>query len=241
MNSARPLESRSSSAGSGACRKELIGAHCPSLARTNAATENVRIKCGRDILQVWDNRKSLTSLERRVNPRRVHFDRTTRPAGSQTGRSAAFTPCHYPHLRRNFLTKANADLHRPHSGDHSSDGLKPRRGGLFIATDAPKIVLFVFRRRGNSKGDPTGLPASKQALRTEMVRVPRRRKTKRSGTLCVLPYKQATPTGFAIQPAISKPQTGPQEMWVMTRRLRRFIVGTGLSLGDFRGSPFIGR
>src|ERR1051326_8126695 len=57
-------------------------------------------------------------------------------------------PCHYPHLRRGFLTETNVSLHRSHGCGHRSGSSKPRRGGLFIATDAPEIVLFVFRRRG---------------------------------------------------------------------------------------------
>src|ERR1043165_2311156 len=70
-------------------------------------------------------------------------------------------------------------------------------GGAWLQGKKQNLpLLFFFLRRGIPKRDPTRLPASKQVLRTEMVRVPRRRKTKGTISGGIGGYKQATPTGF---------------------------------------------
>ena len=58
----------------------------------------------------------------------------------------------------------------------------------------------------------------------EIATTPRRRKTKSGGTIYVLPYKQATPTGFGMQADNREPYMSPLKMRVMTSRSRRFHV-----------------
>ena len=49
---------------------------------------------------------------------------------------------------RRVFGETNANRRQLQIPATARDGLKPRRGGLFIANDRPKFVLFVFRRRG---------------------------------------------------------------------------------------------
>src|ERR1041385_810810 len=61
------------------------------------------------------------------------------------GRSAAFPGRVITHIfAGGFLTETNVNLHRSHGCGHRSGGSKPRRGGLFIATDAPRDRSFCF-------------------------------------------------------------------------------------------------
>jgi len=59
------------------------------------------------------------------------------------------------------------------------DGLKPRRGGLFIANEHPEIILFVFRRRGFCELNAHQEVAPYPVPGMEPFTAPRRRKTKR--------------------------------------------------------------
>src|SRR5260221_10140056 len=93
---------------------------------------------------------------------------------------------HYPHLQRSLLTETNAYLLGPHSCDQRSGGLKPQRGGLFIVTDAPRSLFLFFGGAAFAKRTPSRFPASKHDLRTKTVQPPRRRKTKRITTICIL-------------------------------------------------------
>src|ERR1043165_8646270 len=94
----------------------------------------------------------------------------------------------------------------------------------------PEIVLFVFRRRGTRTISVRRTCLDAGNLGGSLWGMPRRRKTKRRGTICVLPYKQATPAGFAVEATNSQPYARLSEMWVMTRRLRPFLVQAPSSL-----------
>jgi hypothetical protein len=61
----------------------------------------------------------------------------------------------------------------------------------------------------------------------EILTTPRRRKTKRKGTIYVLPYKQATPTGFATQADNREHFIRPKRMWVRKKvgNLRYLVWG----------------
>src|ERR1041384_3790579 len=56
----------------------------------------------------------------------------------------------------------------------------------------PEIVLFVFRRRGTRTISVRRTCLDAGNLVGSLLGMPRRRKTKRRGTICALPYKQAT-------------------------------------------------
>src|ERR1043166_6825269 len=71
----------------------------------------------------------------------------------------------------------------------------------------PEIVLFVFRRRGTRTISVRRTCLDAGNLVGSLLGMPRRRKTKRRGTICVLPYKQATP-GFAGETTNSHPRHG---------------------------------
>ena len=113
------------------------------------------------------------------------------------------------------MTETYANLHRPHPCGQRSEGVKPRRGGLFITTDAPRLFFLFFGGAAFAQRIAAKAPASNNILRTEVVHAPRRRKTKRLAAIVVLPYKQATPTGFLTQATSSQPHTKQLEMWVM--------------------------
>ena len=72
----------------------------------------------------------------------------------------------------------------------------------------PEIVLFVFRRRGTRTISVRRTCLDAGNLVGSLRGMPRRRKTKRRGTICVLPYKQATPAGFALEATNSQPRHG---------------------------------
>ena len=115
-----------------------------------------------------------------------------------------------------FLTETYTDLHLSHRCGQRSDGVKPRRGGLFIATDAPNPFFLFVGGAAFAKRIAAKVPASNHVLDTEMIHAPRRRKTKRKGKICVFPYKQATPTRFMTQPTNSLPHIRQLKMCVMT-------------------------
>src|ERR1051326_6710708 len=72
----------------------------------------------------------------------------------------------------------------------------------------PEIVLFVFRRRGTRTISVRRTCLDAGNLVGSLLGLPRRRKTKRRGIICVLPYKQATPAGFAVEATNSQPRHG---------------------------------
>src|SRR6266516_5717755 len=111
-------------------------------------------------LHYSEKRCSKQAVVARARLKGVHLD-TAAGVRAQDGsrsvpaeRSSAFVtaqifnPCHYPHLRGGFLRDTNANRGPPQIPATARDGLKPRRGGLFIANEHPEIILFVFRRRG---------------------------------------------------------------------------------------------
>ena len=79
-----------------------------------------------------------------------------------------FSSCHYPQLRRSFFTETYPNLHRPCPCSQPSDGLKPRRGGLFIATDVPGPPFLFFGGAAFEKS-ATEVPSSNDVLCTEML------------------------------------------------------------------------
>src|SRR6266581_2747662 len=76
------------------------------------------------------------------------------------------------------------------------DGLKPRRGGLFIANERPQLFLLFFGGAAFAMNMAAWNVSAGNFLPRPSFAAPRRRKTKRTEMIGALPYKQATPTGF---------------------------------------------
>src|ERR1041385_3570363 len=72
----------------------------------------------------------------------------------------------------------------------------------------PEIVLFAFRRRGTRAISVRRACLDAGDLVGSLLGMPRPRKTKRRGTICVLPYKHANPTGFGVEETNSHPRHG---------------------------------
>jgi len=93
--------------------------------------------------------------------------------------------------------------HQPQSGllVAFADGVKPHRGGLFIAVDEPRLFFLIFGRAAPAILSRLEVRLNVGILAHARLVKPRRRKAKRNGTFCVLPYKQATPD-MVCEPAI---------------------------------------
>jgi len=93
--------------------------------------------------------------------------------------------------------------------------LKPRRGGLFIATNTRRLLFLFFGGAAFATSMPGKMSALNHALWTEMLIAPRRRKTKNNGVAGGAHYKRATPTGFVIQANNGHAETRPPKMCVV--------------------------
>jgi hypothetical protein len=71
------------------------------------------------------------------------------------------------------------------------EGLKPQRGGLFIAPNTNRL-FFLFFGGASAKRSSAKIQASNLGLRFEPIPASRRRKTKRKSNICVSCYEQAT-------------------------------------------------
>src|ERR1043166_6505046 len=71
----------------------------------------------------------------------------------------------------------------------------------------PEIVLFVFRRRGTRTISVRRTCLDAGHLVGSLLGMPRRRNTKRRGTICVLPYKQDNP-GVGVEKTNGQPRHG---------------------------------
>jgi hypothetical protein len=118
------------------------------------------------------------------------------------------------------LRETNADGRWLHIVVPNRSGFKPQRGGLFMATNAHRSFFLFFGGAAHATTMPANLSAPNHARRMAMLIAPRRRKTKRERTICILPYKQATPLGFMLQANYRQSYVSPSTMWVITRRLR---------------------
>src|SRR6266513_2324714 len=77
------------------------------------------------------------------------------------------------------------------------DRLKPRRGWpVYSQQTPPKLFFLFFGGAAFVMTMPAWKLSAQLTLRAQRVIAPRRRKTKRKAMIGVLPYKQATPTGF---------------------------------------------
>jgi hypothetical protein len=135
------------------------------------------------------------------------------------------------------LRETNADgrqLLIPATTEH---GLKPSRGGLFIATNTHRLFFLFFGGAAFATIMPAKMSAPQNAPGLEMATVPRRRKTKSGGTIYVLPYKQATPPGFGMQAGNSEPYMSPAKMWVMTSASARCLSPAPRPINRFNGFP----
>ena len=119
------------------------------------------------------------------------------------------------------MRETNADGRQLPIPATNGNGLKPRKGGLFIATNTHRLFFLFFSGAAFTTTVSAKMLALQHAPGMVMAAAPRRRKTKSGGTIYVLPYKQATPTGFGMQADNSEPYMSPAKMWVMTRRERR--------------------
>ncbi len=76
------------------------------------------------------------------------------------------------------------------------DGIKPRRGGLFIATNMHRLFFLFFGGAAFATTMLARISAPNHVLRAETLAHAAPPKNKKKGTIYVLPYKQATPTGL---------------------------------------------
>ena len=148
-------------------------------------------------------------------------------------------PSHYPQFRRSILRETNADGRQLPIPATTGSGLKPRRGGLFIATNTHRLFFLFFGGAAFAMTMSAKMSAPQHAPDMGMATAPRRRKTKAGRTICVLPYKQATPTGFGMHAAKSEPYMSPAKMWVMTRHLCRFTVRLSARVKLFGNFPAV--
>src|SRR2546430_468889 len=98
------------------------------------------------------------------------------------------------------------------------DGLKPRRGGLFIANERPQIILFVFRRRGFCTDNAHleyQYSTCFRGARVHGAALPKNKKKRND--LRILPINRPPLRGFGSGADNSEPNTSASKMWVMTR------------------------
>ncbi len=114
------------------------------------------------------------------------------------------------------MRESNADRYQFHLPATTRDGLKPRRGGLFIATNTHSLFFLFFggAARASLSMRRTWLGVASLACMVVANGAPP--KNKKKGTIYVLPYKPATPTGFVTQADNSEPDISAAKMWVMT-------------------------
>jgi len=85
-----------------------------------------------------------------------------------------------------------------------------------MATTTRRLFFLFFGGAAFATTILVKMSAPNHTLHKEMLVTPRRRKTKRRRTICVLLYKQATPTGFGMQADNSESYLSSAEMCVMT-------------------------
>ena len=115
------------------------------------------------------------------------------------------------------MRDTTAGRHQLHAPATTPDRLKPRRGGLFIATNTRGLFFLFFGGAALATTVPGKRSALNHAPGLGRATVPRRRKTRRSDKMGGSRYTQATPTGFGEQADSSQCYVSTEKMWVMTR------------------------
>ena len=91
------------------------------------------------------------------------------------------------------MRESNADRYQFHLPATTRDGLKPRRGGLFIATNTHSLFFLFFGGAARASISTRGTWMGADILDGIVVANAAPPKNKKKGTIYVLPYKQATP------------------------------------------------
>src|SRR5437899_10778695 len=103
---------------------------------------------------------------------------------------------HYAQHWNGVVKKTDPNPRQQRSIGQREHGSKPRRGGLFIATDNLKLSFLFFGCAAYAEPTPVRMPAADHTRNAQIFAAPRSRKTKKKNVVCVHDYKQATPTGF---------------------------------------------